>query len=107
MLIQAYRVESHRPGLPDGIPLTPVPIGIVQFTGGSDEGRPEWQRQDMATDLLIYHSPLVDDLAFGHITWHAEKTSIDDDTLGTPFFEDAAEGYRIWLPTMPYDHLIY
>src|SRR5437879_5461572 len=97
MLIQAYHVESRRPGLADGIPLTPVPIGIVEFTGGSDEGGPEWQRKNVATDLLMYHSPLVDHIAYGHGTWHAEKTTVDEDSLGTPSFEDAAEGYRIWL----------
>jgi len=36
MVIQAYRVESRRPGLADGIPLTPVLVGTVQFTGGID-----------------------------------------------------------------------
>ena len=32
-------------------------------------------------------------------TWKAELISIDDEHLGTPFVENAAEGYRIWLPS--------
>jgi hypothetical protein len=32
-------------------------------------------------------------------TWKAELISIDDDHLGTPFVENATEGYRIWLPS--------
>lgn len=101
MLIQAYCVESHRSGLLEGIQPKPVFVGIVQFTEGSDAVRPEWQRKDMATDLLTYHSPLVDHIAYGHNTWQAEKISVDDDSLGTPSFEHASEGYRIWLPKMP------
>ena len=39
MLIQAYRVDSRRPGLPDGIPLRPIFVGIVQFTRDIYKGK--------------------------------------------------------------------
>jgi hypothetical protein len=97
MLIQAYRVESRRPGLADGIPLTPVLVGTVQFTGGIDEGRTDTARKKVAIDLLFYRSPLADHSSYGKRTWKAELTSVDDDSLGKPFFEDASQGFRIWL----------
>ena len=102
MLIQAYRVESRRVPPADGIPLTPVSVGIEQFTGGSDEGK-DGKRKKAATDLLMNHSPLVFHLVYGPSTWHAELVSVDDDSLGTPFFEDNAKGCRIWLPRSTHD----
>jgi hypothetical protein len=94
---KAYTVESRPVPTADGIPREPVPIGIVQYTGGSDEGRLEREKKEMAVDLLMYHSPLVNNPAWGHSTWHAELSNIDADSLGPPFFEKAADGYRIWL----------
>jgi hypothetical protein len=41
----------------------------------------ECERKKAATDLLMYHSLLLDHPAFGHSTRHAELISIDDDTL--------------------------
>ncbi len=66
MLIQAYRVESRRPGSIDFEPPEPV---------------------------TAHHQ------AIGISTWKAKLISIDDDHLGTPFIENATEGYRIWLPS--------
>jgi hypothetical protein len=99
MLIQAYRVESRRPPLLDGKPLTPVLVGTVQFTGGIEEGSTENARKRVAIDLLLYRSHLADHSTYGRKTWKAELTTVDDDTLGTPSVEDASEGYRIWLPS--------
>jgi hypothetical protein len=89
MLIQAYRVESRRVRTADGIPLTAVSVGIVQLTGDSDEGK-DGKRKKAAAELLRNHSPLVFHLVYGPSTWHAELVSVDDDSLGTPFFEDDA-----------------
>jgi len=47
--------------------------------------------------LLSYRSPLFDHSAYGKKTWKAELTSVDDDSLGKPSFDDASKGYRIWL----------
>ena len=107
MLIQAYRVESRRVSPEDGTPLTPVSVGIVQFTGGSDEGRKEWKQKKAATNLLTNYSPLVFHLVYGPSTWHAELVSVDDDSLGTPFFEDGAKGYRIWLPRSTHNGFLF
>ena len=106
MLIQAYRVESRRVPPAGGIPLTPVSVGIVQFTGDSDEGK-DGKRKKAATELLQNHSPLVFHLVYGPSTWHAELVSCDDDSLGTPFFEDDAKGYRIWLPQSTHDGFLF
>lgn len=97
MLIHAYRVESRRAPQADRTPLAAAPVGIVQFTGGIDQGRTEIERKRVAKDLLSYRSPLFDHSAYGKKTWKAELTSIDDDYLGKPSFEDASKGYRIWL----------
>jgi hypothetical protein len=97
MLIHAYRVESRRASQAERIPLAPAPVGIVQFTGGIDRGRTEAERKRVAKDLLSYRSPLFDHRAYGKKTWRAELTSVDDDSLGKPSFEDASKGYRIWL----------
>ena len=103
MLIQVYRVESRRVPSADGITPTPVSVGIVQFTRGIDEGGKEWKQKKDAQDLLMNHSPLVFHLVYGPSTWHAELISIDNDSLGTPFFEDDVKGYRIWLPRSTHD----
>ena len=84
MLIQAYRVVSRRPGSIDFEP-EPVLIGIVQFTPGIVQREIEFEPNAEAIRVLA--------------TWKAELISIDDDHLGTPFVENATEGYRIWLPS--------
>lgn len=98
MLIHAYRIESRPVPLAGMGPRNSKPIGTVQLIGG-DEGRSERQREDAAIDYLMQHSPLVDDNAYGFFTWRAKLTNIDADSLGTPSFENAADGYRIWLPS--------
>jgi hypothetical protein len=85
MLIQAYRVESRRHGSIDFEPPEPVLIGIVQFTPGIVQREIEFEPNAEAIRVLA--------------TWKAELISIDDDHLGTPFVENATEGYRIWLPS--------
>jgi hypothetical protein len=69
----------------------------VQFTGGVDEGRSEFQRKTLAQEILMNHSPLFDHIAFGHGTWNSELITVDDESLGTPSVEDASQGFRIWL----------
>ncbi len=96
MLIHAYRIESRPVPLAGMGPRNSKPIGTVQLIGG-DEGRSERQREDAAIDYLMQYSPLVDDNAYGFFTWRAKLTNIDTDSLGTPSFENAADGYRIWL----------
>jgi hypothetical protein len=100
-------VESRRVPPADAIPPAPVSVGIVQFTEKSDEGRKECKRERAATDLLMNHSPLVFHLVYGPRTWHAELVNIDDDSLGTPFFEDDAKGYRIWLPQSAHNGFLF
>lgn len=39
----------------------------------------------MATDLPMYHSPLVDHIAFGHTTWQTELVSLGNDPLDRHF----------------------
>jgi hypothetical protein len=97
MLIKAYRVESRRHGSIAFDPPEPALIGIVQFTGSFDEGREEWQRESVAVNLLIDHSPLAHDPMRGADTWDAELIVVDDQSLKAPFFDDALKGYRIWL----------
>jgi hypothetical protein len=94
MLIHAYLVESHRHGAPDFKP-EPVPVGTVQFTGGSEQVREE----EAATELLSHFSRLANDPVLGLETWYAELISVDDDSLGSPAYDNASEGYRIWLPS--------
>jgi len=49
MLIQrtVLRVAERPPA--GGIPLTPVSVGIVQFTGGSDEGKDGNEKRQLQT----------------------------------------------------------
>jgi hypothetical protein len=97
MLIKAYRVESRRHGSIAFEPPEPASIGIVQFTGGIDEGREEWQRESEAVNLLMDHSPFAHDPMRGADTWDAELIVVDDESLEAPSFDDAPKGYRIWL----------
>ena len=97
MLIKAYSVESHRASLADGNPPSPVPIGVVQFTGPGYVDITESRLRSEAVDVLIEHSPLLDHRGIGSQTWAAELISVDDDSLGPPFFEDAQKGLRVWL----------
>jgi hypothetical protein len=48
---------------------------------------------------LSKHNLAAHHQAIGIDTWKAELISVDDDLLGTPFIENATEGYRIWLPS--------
>jgi hypothetical protein len=54
MLIQVYRVESRRHGSIDDLRPEPVPVGIVQFTGGIEQNHSE----EAATELLSHFSLL-------------------------------------------------
>jgi hypothetical protein len=101
MIIQAYRVESHRIPLmgAEGLPLAsaPVLVGVVQFTGRSFEWVNNAKQDEAAVNVLMYRSPLVNNPAHGHLTWRAKPMNVDDQSLGTPVFENAAKGYRVWL----------
>src|SRR6266403_2696139 len=99
MLIQAYRVESRRHGSIGCKPPEPVPIGIVQFTPGIVQREIEFEPDTEAVRVLAKHNLTAHHQAIGIDTWKAELISIDDDLLGTPFVENATEGYRIWLPS--------
>jgi hypothetical protein len=99
MLIQAYRVESRRPGSIDFEPPEPVLIGIVQFTPGIVQREIEFEPDAEAIKVLAKHTLTAHHQAIGISTWKAKLISIDDDHLGTPFIENATEGYRIWLPS--------
>ena len=98
MLIQAYRVVSRRPGSIYFEP-EPVLIGIVQFTPGIVQREIEFEPDAEAIRIrvLAKHTLTAHHQAIGIDTWKAELTSLDDDSLGTPFVENATEGYRIWL----------
>jgi len=65
------------------------------------------KRKKAAAELLKNHSPLVFHLVYGPSTWHSELVSVDDDSLGTPFFEVDAKGYRIWLPQSTHDGFLF
>jgi hypothetical protein len=75
MLIHAFRVESRRAPQADRIP--PAPVGIVQFTGGIDQGRTETERKRVAKDLLSYRSPVFNHSAYGKKTWKAEDRKLE------------------------------
>jgi hypothetical protein len=90
MLIQAYRVESRRHGSIDFHPR-PKLIGMVQFTGRDEQDRDE----EAAIEILRGFSTLANHPALGFGTWKAELTSVDDDSLGRPFVENRARGYRL------------
>jgi len=94
MLIQVYRVESRRHGSIDDLRPEPVPVGIVQFTGGIEQKHSE----EAATELLSHFSPLTSHPIFGFERWQAGLTIVDDESLGTPTYNVSSEGYRIWLP---------
>jgi hypothetical protein len=98
MLIQAYRVDSRRQGSIDFEP-EPVLIGIVQFTPGIVQREIEFEPDAEAIKVLAKHTLTAHHQAIGISTWKAKLISIDDDHLGTPFIENATEGYRIWLPS--------
>ena len=99
MLIKAYLVQSHRipPIGLGGPPPEPRPVGIVQFTGDSDQGRTDDGRKEAAKEALLYHSPLADHPAFGYFTWRAELISVDEAALGPVSVDKTDEGFRIWL----------
>ena len=69
----------------------------MQFTGGIDEGREEWQRESKDVNLLKRHSPLAHDPVRGAHTWDAELIVVNDESLEAPSFNDAPKGHRIWL----------
>jgi|SRR5689334_14845521 hypothetical protein len=77
----------------------PVLIGIVQFTPGIVQREIEFEPDAEAIRVLAKHTLAAHHRAIGITTWKAEPISIDDDHLGTPFVENATEGYRIWLPS--------
>jgi hypothetical protein len=97
MLIKAYRVESRPPGSIAFDPPEPVLIGKVQFTGGIYRGTEESQLEIDAIELLANHSPLARDPILGLKTWEVDLIGINDESLGTPSFEDISQGYRLWL----------
>jgi hypothetical protein len=99
MLIQVYRVVSRRPGSIDFEPPEPVLIGIVQFTPGIVQREIEFEPDAEAIRVLAKHTLAAHHRAIGISTCKAELTSLDDESLGTPFVENATEGYRIWLPS--------
>jgi len=103
MIIQAYRVESHRIPLleAEGLPPAPVPVGVVQFTGRSFEWVNNSKQDEAAVNVLMYRSPLVNNPALGHLTWRAKPMNLDDESLGPPVFAHAEKGYRVWLLTIP------
>jgi hypothetical protein len=73
-------------------------IGIVQFTPGIVQREIEFEPNAEAIRVLAKHTLAAHHRAIGISTWKAELTSLDEDSLGTPFLENATEGYRIWLP---------
>jgi len=97
MLIQAYRVESRRHGSIGFEP--PEPIGIVHFTQGIVQREIEFEPDTEAIKVLSKHNLAAHHQAIDISTWKVELISLDDDLLGTPFVENATEGYRIWLPS--------
>jgi hypothetical protein len=99
MLIQVYRVESRRPGSIGFEPPEPVLIGIVQFTPGIVQREIEFDPDAEAIKVLSKHTLTAHHQAIGISTWKVQLISTDDDHLGTPFLENATEGYRIWLPS--------
>jgi len=70
------------------------PVGAVQFIGNIAQERGE----EVAMELLSRFSPLTHHPILGAERWEAELTSVEDDSLGLPSFEDASKGYRMWLP---------
>jgi hypothetical protein len=94
MLIQVYLVESHRHGSIDDLQPASSPVGAVQFIGNIAQERGE----EVAMELLSRFSPLTHHPILGAERWEAELTSVEDDSLGLPSFEDASKGYRMWLP---------
>ena len=90
--------ESRRHGSIDFEPK-PVLIGTVQFTPAIVQREIEFEPDAEAIKVLAKHGLTVDHQAIGIDTWKAELISVDDDSLGTPFVENATEGYRIWLPS--------
>jgi hypothetical protein len=107
MIAQVYFVESRSiPMLPaEGLPLAsePIPVGAVQFTGRSIEWVNDSKQDEaaVAVRVLMYHSPLMDHPAHGHLTWRAKPVNVDDESLGIPVFEDTEKGHRVWLLTKP------
>jgi hypothetical protein len=97
MLIKAYRVESRPHGSIAFDPPEPVLIGKVQFTGGIYGGMEESQLEIDAIELLANYSPLARDPVLGLETWEVVSIGIDDESLGTPSFQDISQGYRLWL----------
>ncbi len=90
--------ESRRHGSIDFEPK-PVLIGTVQFTPAIVQREIEFEPDAEAIKVLAKHGLTVHHQAIGIDTWKAELISVDDDSLGTPFVENATEGYRIWLPS--------
>ena len=75
------------------------PIGIVQFTQGIVQREIGFEPNTEAIKVLAKHNLGAQHQAIGVSTWKAELISVDDDSLGTPFVENATEGCRIWLPS--------
>jgi hypothetical protein len=99
MLIQTYRVERRIHGSIGFEPPEPVLIGIVQLTPAIVQREIEFDPDAEAIRVLAKHTLTAHHQAIGIDTWKAELISVDDDSLGTPFVENATEGYRIWLPS--------
>jgi hypothetical protein len=96
MIIRAYRVKIHHPGLHGGPHPDPVPVAIVQITKDISELSGAERDVEVLDFLAISFPDLANHTVYGSSTWESELISIPDDELGTPTVEDISEGFRVW-----------